>query len=192
MCIECHIEDVYWVVCLKRSGPKNKGQDPVSWLEGHDIQEGYYEEVARNAQFSWSDDDYRTIVGFFYTEYYGAVRREYSQPMFTYKSAGECNACEQRNGLTDPDHFQRKWATPGCICGNIAYAARDCEAHPLPSVDSRWVRNNQDGNVFCNFCNVRLDQERWDRNALFYCDMTCREAYYEDRDKRNKAFQEKG
>lgn len=174
MCIDCDDEETWYApVCLIRAYPKNKETDPARWLEHYDYQRGYYEVVENSSDINVNDCSY-TIYG-------GAALRTYSQPMFTFKDIGTyvCRACEVPEENPYPDHhpLPRRSATRGCQCGNVAYAARDCESHPLPSIDSRWIRLNQPGADNCSFCKKELQQESWDARFRYYCNEKCNEEY---------------
>lgn len=165
------IDDEYCeIVHLTRIFPRNKGRTPIEWLEGHDESQGLYDWVDYNDVL---DDTGEESVGY-YNTYRGAIRRSYSQPIFTLKSAEDvCVPCSnrplERGTYYHLDDFDDM---VGCECGNVAYASRDCAEHPLPSLNSRWMKMNQ-ANRRCQMCRKRADQEVWDQRYSFYCNETC-------------------
>lgn len=191
MCGQCR-EVLRESVSLIREYPKNKvGPDttPAQYLEGWDIARGLYDLIDKISVRQDEEKAQSPIVGYF-TAYRGVNAREYSSPMFTFKDnvGGACYYC-----VTYPDsedHPQpRKYADIGCVCGNVAYTGKDCEAHPLPSIDSRWVRMNQARDCFCNHCNERLEQESYDPEIRWYCGQECKDAYDEDLRKRREKWE---
>lgn len=176
MCDDCEYTDGH-PVSLTRRYPKNKvtpSTTPAEYLEGWDIARGQYDLVDKS-DVRANDYEWRSPVVGYYTTYRGARDREYSQPMFTFKPSMEgCGGC---NDGSEPDwHLPRQYATKGCQCGNVAYPGRDCEIHPLPSVDSRWIRLQQVG-AFCNHCESELPQETWDPTIRHYCNHECKTAW---------------
>lgn len=178
MCEDCWNDDEYQDegVTLVRRYPKNRATTPAEWLIGYDVARGHYDLVDKSSV--QADESYRSPVVGYYTSYRGASNRAYSQPMFTFKDAGqECRYCVTYP--EDTNHpVERFFASIGCECGNIAYT-RDCPDHPAPKVDSRWVRLQQAGDSKCNNCDKRLKphDDTFHEDWRFYCSLECNQAW---------------
>ncbi len=181
-------------VNLIREFPKNKVDrytTPSEYLLGWAEARGLFEVTDRTyVRSELPNGGYGEVEGY-YVEYRGAFKREYSSPMFTFKSANDdCYHCRTWARLeTGEDHLGgREYADYGCPCGDISRPGYDCPDHPLPSIDSRWVRKNQGRDSSCHQCNRPLDQEYWHERNAWYCDDNCRRLYDLTHDRRQVSW----
>jgi len=188
MCEDCwdNDGDYDFPLTLERRYPKNKvtpDTTPAQYLEGWDVARGLYDLVDKSS-INATDSPVSPVVGY-YTTFRGSKDRQYSQPMFTLKPAGdECYWCE--NQPNDPSHpVEPFYMKIGCQCGNIAYM-RDCPEHPEPSADSRWVRLQQAGDSRCTNCDIRLEphSENHSTDWAYYCSKNCQVAWKKAYDER--------